>query len=195
MIYSFDSKDIDQSDIFQSIKFTCENCQPFPAVLITPICDIIIQEGRKAPKAKYFKFAGIIPAATIFSSLASQLKITKSQLSGQEYIAKETYADFIFLLKNFLTGAIYPRYYYLPPLDTYFSHSMIDFQLIETIPYSIEFMKYLSDQKIGSLKSSWRESIPVRYAAYSSRIGVQSFSDEFIDSLLVENSMFFKRSS
>ena len=86
MIYNFDSKDIDQSDIFQSINFTCESSQPFPAVLITPICDIIIQESRKSPKAKYLKFAGIISASSLILSLASQVKITKLQLSGKEYI-------------------------------------------------------------------------------------------------------------
>lgn len=195
MIYNFDSKDIDQSDIFQSINFTCESSQPFPAVLITPICDIVIQEGRKAPKAKYLKFAGIIPANSLFLSIASQVKITKQQLSGQEYIDKDTHDDFFHLLKNFLTGSIFTRYYYLPPLDTYFSHSMIDFQLIETIPFSQSFFNELRDKKIASIKSSWRESIPVRYASYSSRIGVQAFTEEFIDQLLIENSIFLKRSS
>jgi len=195
MIYNFDSKDIDQSDIFQSINFTCENAQPFPAVLITPLCDIIIQKGRKSPKAKYLKFAGIISSSSLILSLASQVKITKLQISGEEYIDEITYNDFLFLLRNFLTGSIYPRYYYLPPLESYFSHSMIDFQLIESIPYSSKFIKELKQNKIASIESSWRESIPVRYASYSSRVGVQSYTDGFIDTLLIDISIFLKRSS
>lgn len=196
MIYDFNlSANIDQCDIFQPMPFSCESNNEFYSILLTPRCDLVLQDLRSKPKANYLKLAGIIDCKAIINNILSQLKITKAQKNGAEYIDNITYNDLIILLKNFINGNIYPRYYYLPPLDGYFNHSVIDFQLVETIKYSPELVKMLALKRISKVKSSWRESIPVRYSSYFSRIGVDDISDAIIEKLFIDYSLNFIKSS
>jgi hypothetical protein len=195
MIYKFDFDKIDQGDVFKDVEFNCESNNQYYGILLNPKCDLVIQDGKNRPKANYLKFAAIIPASFIFDNLQSNLKITKKQRSGEEYIDRGTFEDFIHLLKSFVTGNIYPRYYYIPPLLSYFSHSVIDFQLIETKKFTPEIFDSLKSCKIAELKSSWKEAVPVRYSAYSTRIGVQDYTEEFYEKMLLESSFNFRLSS
>ena len=99
------------------------------------------------------------------------------------------------LLGKFINGAIYPRYYYIPGLDSYYEPSAIDFQLIEVKKYTKKLFEGLKEKKIASLKSSWKESIPVRYSSYSSRIGVEDLSQKFIEKIFQSYSINLTRSS
>ena len=47
MIYEsdFDREDLFQSDIFENIHFSCED-KSFNAILLTPVCDLVIQKGK-----------------------------------------------------------------------------------------------------------------------------------------------------
>lgn len=196
MIYSDDiSGDLRQCDIFKDIEFTCEGNSTYYSILITPTCDLVIQEGEKIPKAKYLKFTGIVSFENTLNSIFSILKITKSQRNGTENIDESTFNDLITILKQFIHGSIFPRYYYLPPLGGYFSHSVIDFQLIETKKYTEDLHESLVQNKIARIVSSWRESIPVRYSNYTSRIGVEDISEKAIENIFIDYSLNFSRSS
>ena len=128
MIYNYDitAPLLHQCDVFQTIDFTCDGSQR-PAVLITPECDLVIQEGRNKPKAQYILFVGIEPFDDVLNNLMSQLKITKKQRIGEEQLDEFTYRDFCSSLKSFFNGQIFPRYFYLPPIPSFIQHSVIDF--------------------------------------------------------------------
>ena len=113
MIYNYQIGEINQGDIFKGIKFNCDDDNTYPAILLTPRCDLVVQKGKKKPKAHFLKFSAIIPADFILENILSTLRITKNQRRGEEYIDGETYKDFIHLIKNFLTGSIYQRYFYI----------------------------------------------------------------------------------
>jgi len=195
MIYRFNFEKISQSDLFEKIEFSCENNIEYFSILLNPECDLVLQPEKLKPKVSYLKFAAIIPCDFIFNNVLSTLKITKNQRKGEEYIDGESYDDFIHLVRNFLTGSIYQRYFYLPPFPSKFSHSVIDFQLIEIKKASKEVFSELLNKKIGGIRSSWKEAIPVRYSTYSSRIGVSDYDDSFIEELLSDLSINLKRSS
>lgn len=194
MIYNFDLEDAyKQCDIFKEIAFSCEDNNEYYAVLVNPACDLIIQEGRNRPKANYFIFLGIKPAKFIFDNILSSLRITKKQRNGEEVIDKDTFEEILSAFKQFINGILYPRYYYLPPLEGYFTHSVIDLQFIETKKYSPDLN--LLSHKIASIKSSWKEAIPNRFTSYTSRIGVNNDYDQIIDSLLTDFKYNFNRIS
>ena len=179
-----------QCDIFHDIYFSCAETK-YIAILLTPVCDLVIQEGRNKPKAKYLKFAAITDFMPILEKILSQLKITKKQREGDGYIDIETFSNLRLLLKHFYYGSIYPRYFYLPPLLGYYSHSVVDFQLLQIVKYSSELIEELKKSKIASIKSSWKESIPVKYSSYSTRIGFEDISDEIINSLFTDYKLEF----
>jgi len=196
MIYYNDpTEEIDQCNIFQNIHFACNEGNPSYGILLTPRCDLIIQESRKTPKAKYFKFVSIIDVRPIIEGILSQLRISKGQIKGTEYIDGETYENLVLLIKNFIHGSIYPRYFFIPEIKNHFGFSAIDFQILETKKYSRELIKSLKEKRIAQIKSSWREAIPVRYSNYSSRIGVSDYPVEIIDNLLDSLSINLIRSS
>jgi hypothetical protein len=128
MIYDFgvSSKPIGQLEIFTSLEFSFDE-QTRNAVLLTPECDLVIQEGRKRPKASFLLFAGIIPFDDILNSILSSLRITKKQRQGVESIDGQTLADIKAALRRFFNGATFPRYFYLPPLEGYFGSSVVHF--------------------------------------------------------------------
>ena len=80
-------------------------------------------------------------------------------------------------------------------LQDFFHHSVIDFQLVETKKYYYELFSELNDKKIAQLKSSWRESVLVRFSNYNSRIGVIDYDDDFVDQLLIDFKINLIRSS
>lgn len=196
MIYYNDlSEEIDQCNIFQEVSFNCEGGAAKSAILLTPRCDLVLQEGRNSPKAKYLKFAAITDAEPIVKGILSQFRISKDQLKGEEYIDEETFENVQIGIKNFVNGAIYPRYFFIPALDNAFGYSVIDFQIIEVKKYSKELFQNLRDKRISQIKSSWREAIPVRYSNYSSRIGLQDYPEDTYDKLLQSLSINLVRSS
>ena len=82
MVYAFSNFDqIRQSDIFDKITFNCEEGRQFYSIILNPDCDLIIQENRKKPKAKYLKFAGIISSEDIINNIFAKLQITKPQIN------------------------------------------------------------------------------------------------------------------
>jgi hypothetical protein len=192
MIYEYDIalSELNQCDVFKEIHFNCESGYYF-AILLTPECDLVIQEGKSKPKADYLKFAAIVDFTPILDSIISQLKITKKQKKGEEYIDQVTFNDLLISLKQFINGGIYPRYYYLPPLSDHFMHSVIDFQFIEVKKFSFDLQNELCKKKIANISSSWKESIPVKYANYSSRIGVKDISPDIIDKILTDYNLEF----
>ena len=196
MIYEsdFDREDLFQSDIFENIHFSCED-KSFNAILLTPVCDLVIQKGKSKPKATYLKFAGIVDFKPILQNILSQLRISKYQMAGKEYIDGETYLNLLVLLRQLINGSIYPRYYYLPPLPNYYNHSLIDFQLVEVVKFTKDIKKELLTKKISTVKSSWKESIPVRYSTYFSRVGVEDITDNIIDKISLDYKFNFNRIS
>ncbi len=196
MIYNFSLEDeFQQGEIYQEITFSCEDNTSFFSVLLNPACDLVIQNGRKKPKAEYLLFLGIKPANFVFSNILSSLKITKKQMNGTEPIDSDTYNDLVISIIQFINGNIYPRYVYIPPLKGYFGHSVVDLQLIESKKYSEDLSKLLKSKRIASLKSSWKEAIPNRYTSYSARIGVDNNYDAIIDSLFTDFKYNFDRRS
>jgi hypothetical protein len=185
MIYNLDISGplLNQCDIFQTIDFACDNTKR-PAVLLTPECDLVTQEGRNKPKAKYLLFAGVDTFDEILFNIMSQLKITKKQRKGEEILDELTYHDFLTTLKRFFNGAIFPRYFYLPAIPSFIQHSVIDFQITETRKVTTELMDELKKNRIAKIRSSWKEAIPVRFSSYTSRIGVEDLSDNYIDEIL-----------
>lgn len=184
MIYNFDitAPQLHQCDIFQGIDFSCDGTKRH-AVLLTPECDLVDQEGRNKPKARYLLFARIEPFDEILYNIMSQLKITKKQRKGEESLDELTFTDFCMALKKFFNGAIFPRYFYLPPIPFFMKDSVIDFQVLETRKVTIELMSQLKENRIAKIRSSWKEAIPVRFSTYTSRIGVEDLSDYYIDEI------------
>lgn len=185
MIYDSDmsNTEIYQYEIFSKINFSCIK-ETKNAILPTPECDLVIQNMRQKPKAVYLKFAAIIDFKFLLDNFLSQLKITKRQRQGLEQIPNSTFEDLKLLIKQFLNGNIYPRYYFLPALESFYAHSVIDFQLLEIMEFNVRIKVELIKNKIARIKSSWKESIPVEYASYSSRIGVTDISDSVMDQVL-----------
>lgn len=192
MIYDFatTTKQIGQSDIFSSVWFGSDE-ETRNAALLTPECDLVIQDGRKNPKASFLLFAGIIPFDDILNSILSSLRITKGQRKGNESINGETFADLKAALRRFFSGAIFPRYFYLPPLEGYFGSSVVDFQLLESRAFTPELFAQLETSRIATLRSSWKEALPVRFTTYAARIGVRDLSDYYIDSILKDYKLEF----
>ena len=196
MIYYNDpSEEIDQCNIFQGITFACDGGNSKCGILLTPRCDLVLQESRNSPKAKYLKFAAITDVRPVVEGLLSQLKISKGQIKGTEYVDGETYENLNLLIRNFTTGTIYPRYFFLPELEHHFGYSVIDFQFLEVKKYSPELFTELKGNRITQIKSSWREAIPVRYSNYSSRIGVVDYPGDLIDKIFQSLSINLVRSS
>ena len=196
MIYYNDStEEIDQCNIFQTINFACDGGALKYGVLLTPRCDLILQESRNSPKAKYLKFAAITDVRPVIEGILSQLRVSKGQIKGTEYIDGETFENLNLLIRNFINGSIYPRYFFLPALENHFAYSVIDFQILDVRKYSPQLFEELKLKRVTQIKSSWREAIPVRYSNYSSRIGVRDYPAELTDKLLQSLSINLVRSS
>ncbi len=185
MIYAYEHLDsqLHQSDIIGAQIFLIDNV-PRTAVLLTPECDLIVQPGRNSSKTEFLLLAGVQSFDRILNSILSQLRITRRQRNGSEPIDSGTFADLKASLSSFFSGAIFPRYFYLPPLSDFFSHSVIDFQLLQTVVANSDSLHDLMERRIAGVRSSWREAIPVRFSNYTSRIGVEDYSDSYIDSIL-----------
>jgi len=193
MIYNFDTTNSQvhhQCDVFQSVEFACDGNKR-PAVLLTPECDLVNQEGRSKPKAQYLLFVGIVPFDEILYNIMSQLKITKSQRIGQETLDEITFTDLLMTLKRFFNGGIFPRYFYLPPIPSFIKDSVIDFQITETRKITPDLMDHLKQNRIARIRSSWKEAIPVRFSTYTSRIGVEDLTDDYIDQILKNYNLDF----
>lgn len=182
MIYDFEleNEPLGQADLFRNLEFSCDRSLR-PAVLLTPECDIVVQEGRSNPKAQFFLFGGVESFKPILYDLMSQLRITKKQRSGDEALDRSTFDDLQAALRRFFNGAIYPRYFYLPAVPEFLPHSVIDFQITETRKVTQALVEDLKSMRIAKIRSSWKEAIPVRFSSYSSRVGVQDLTDYYID--------------
>ena len=192
MIYEFERLDdrLHQSDILIGQDFFVDNAQR-PAVVLTPECDLIIQPGRKTRKADFALLAGVTDFDNILDSILSQLKITRRQRDGNEPLDAGTFEDLKAALSRFFNGAVFPRFFYLPPLEGFFGHSVIDFQLLQSVVLDSFSLNDLFERRIAGVRSSWREAIPVRFSSYTSRIGVEDLSDTYIDRILTDYSLNF----
>lgn len=170
---AFDA-DVQQSAIYKEVCFSCINEKIF-GIVLTPACDIFWQ------KADYVKMAGLIPAEYIFEQWLKKNEYTDEQIAGIMPLRNE---GKVRKMHNRFTewyiGNREIRYHFLPSYKTTFSHSFIDFQLVES--FDADDVKRL--EKIGVLKSPWRESVPARYAAYRGRVGTKEYSHNLAEEII-----------
>lgn len=154
-------KHLRQGDVVKSINFP-QVGGSFPAVCLTPICDLTPQEksGGKI-KADYVLFCLLIPDVEFFKKdFSPKSGKTKKSVIGE--------------IKNYITGR-FPRYHWIYNPEKEKGY-MIDYQVVHSLPYS----QAEKCEIIASLQSSYKEDLATRYAFYSGRIGTEDLAHEKI---------------
>lgn len=159
--YTFPGPEWDQGDIVESI-YSSASQEELPAVLLTPACDVA--QG----KVDVWTFVTLFPDTIVAKNLVAK-DMANWNLSGPPSASQQK------ALAKTLDGLLtqrFPRYHWLPiPIGTTAGH-VADFCYVTTIP--VEEAK--KSKRVASLRSSWREQLPARYAAYVSRVGTDDFS-------------------
>ena len=161
---------------FGAIDMKCDG------ILLTPICEILQN------KADYLTIAQILPLKEFYETFLEQKGLTGEQILGLETISATKFGDTYHNFKsNFLTNQVY-RFYFLPENEGIIVHSIIDFNLIESLPIN-DFVKY---KKICEVNNPWKADIIANYTAYSVRMGIDDYSKDFIEKIMSDISRLRK---
>ncbi len=165
---------IHQSAIYNNVFFECVG-KELPAIILTPECEIL------HPTTELLvTISGVFPASQLLERFFQKNGLKLGQIIGKETTPRKRYRG---IVKNFKEQYLANRvleYHFLPKYKDKLENSFIDFSVVKTIA-----AKELSDkEKIAVLKSPWRESVPSRYAAYTLRIGVPDFTEDFLETVI-----------
>ena len=165
--------EIKQCCILKNVIFHAYN-KEFNGITLTPICDIY--NG----KADYLVIAQLILLKDFYEIFLFQKGLNAEQVCGRETVSEKkfnkTYTNF---KKDFLKNNVY-RFYFLPKNEWRLQHSIIDFNLVESIIVE-DFKNY---EKICEIKSPWKEDIVASYTSYCVRIGTYEYSNEFLEEVM-----------
>lgn len=160
----------DQGDICDQIYCAALDALR-PAVLVTPACDL------EHDKVDLWTFVTLFPDTEVARQLAKpeiagwaspySVPLSKKQLGTLGKIMHSL------LLQKF------PRYHWIPAEIGDYPAQVADFTCVTSLPAREVRAKA---KRLASLKSSWREQLPTRYAAYLGRVGTEDFLE---DGLLV----------
>lgn len=168
--------DIDQGDIFKEIYFAALDTN-VTAVIITPTCDL--QNG----KAHFVKFAGVVEAGIVMNAIADSVGIGLEYFDGTETLSGKQNKQITKLIDRNIDGSFLPRYYLLTRLNDELPPCYIDLQQIFVIPTMQVLGEYRAN-RIGRLKSPWREQLIAQYTGYAMRIGTPECPEVSITDLI-----------
>lgn len=140
-----------------------------PAVLVTPACDL------EHEKVSLWTFVALFPDVEVARQFTGKeiagwglkpepdgcLPVSKNQREAlEERVAA-------------LISQKYGRYHWLPVVIGGSPAQVADFTCVTSLPVDEVRGKAV---RIASLRSSWREQVPARYAAYMGRVGTEDFA-------------------
>lgn len=170
---SFDDS-IEQSAIYNQVFFESVS-QELPAIVLTPRCEILHPKGELLVTV-----SGVFPASIVFEQFLRKKGLPQDQIVGSELTPKSKYKGFPKEFKDYYFKNRVLEFHFLPAYKGKLPHSFVDFRVVKTL-----LPEELHDKnKISVLISPWRESVPARYAAYSLRVGVKDFADDFLEDVL-----------
>lgn len=165
---------IEQSAIYNQILFECVG-QELPAIVLTPQCDVFHPKGELL-----LTVSGIFPASIVFEQFLRKKGLPQDQIVGSEPTPQSKYKGFPKEFKDYYLKNRVLEFHFLPAYKDKLSYSFVDFRVVKTLlPEELDHKN-----KITVLKSPWRECVPSRYAAYSLRVGVKAFADNFLEDVL-----------
>lgn len=161
---------IEQCCILEELDFPCFK-ETFNGIVLTPYCDIVNNN------CDFLTVAQIVPLDSFFLKFLAthKHKLSNKEMTGQVVLNKGKYKDIYESFKDILKNKKL-RYYFLPENDKISPHSIIDFNMIQSILLD-DFVKY---KKLCTVKSPWSEDIISSYASYCVRIGTEDYPDEFL---------------
>jgi hypothetical protein len=155
----------DQGDILTGAYFSAFDDYA-PAVLMTPACDLAHEKVALWTVVALFpdeEVAEVVTAPMVASWGGGQ--ITKNQRGSIEKDIRSL------ILQKF------PRYHWIPIAIGSSAAHVADFTCVTSLP-AAEVRD--NAERIASLRSSWREQLPARYAAYLGRVGTEDFVEKAV---------------
>ena len=155
--------DWDQGDIVDAVYFAAIDKQ-MPAVLVTPSCDV--EQG----KVELWTFIALFPDVEVARAVVA--KDVEQWNAGGVFSSKQRAS-----LGKALDGLIkqrLPRYHWTPVAVGDSPAQVADFSCVSALP--VAEVKTTAT-RLATLRSSWREQLPARYASFMARVGTVDFKE------------------
>lgn len=166
----------DQGDIVEAVYFAAFD-RRMPAVLVTPSCDV------EQAKVDLWTFIALFPdvdlARQVVDADTSDWQATRDGDGRLKLSGKKRKSLKRILLQ--LLSHRYPRYHWLPVQVGGSPAQVADFSCVSSLPAQ-EIRA--TGRRVASLRSSWREQLPARYAAFMGRVGTDDFLSDEVDTHL-----------
>lgn len=159
----------DQGDIVDRVYFACMDSVT-PGILLTPACDI------EHEKVDTWTFVALFPDVDVARAITQRHTAgwTRSQggtfSNSQRGSLERTFRE--------LMMQRIPRYHWVPVRIGASEAHVADFTRITSIP--VEEIKE-GARRLATLRSSFREQLPARYASYMARVGTSDILPAEID--------------
>ncbi len=157
----------DQGDIVDGVYFAAFD-KSMPAVLVTPACDI------EQEKVDLWTFVALFPDVDVARATVS--KELASWRAGGGSVSTKQRTSLANTVRGLITQRL-PRYHWLPVTIGASAGHVADFSCVTALPVA-EVKERTA--RLVTLRSSWREQLPARYAAYMARVGTQDFKEEAV---------------
>ncbi len=154
-------------------------------MLVTPACDL------EHDKVSLWTFVALFPDSDVARQIVAKEMAGWNLTRGEDGVLRLSAPQRQSLESRVasLIGQKYGRYHWIPIQIGESMAQVADFTCVTSLP--VEEVR-ANTVRIASVKSSWREQIPTRYAAYLGRIGTDDFAkdslrthiDRLVESLL-----------
>jgi hypothetical protein len=155
----------DQGDIVQGVYFAAADTE-LPAVLVTPACDI------EQSKVDLWTFVALYPDTEVARAIVAK-DLESWRKSGTSTLSANQKSSLAKTMRDLL-GHRYPRYHWLPVRIGDHTAHVADFSWVTALPAE----EVRRSVRIATLRSSWREQLPARYASFMARVGTVDFKPE-----------------
>ncbi len=155
----------DQGDIVEGVYFAAFD-KKIPAVLVTPACDI------EQEKVDLWTFVALFPDVEVAKDCVAK------ELAEWKLVAAAPSKNQRNALSKALRGLVtqrLPRYHWIAVSIGEAAAHVADFTCVTALP--VAEVKGEAT-RVATLRSSWREQLPARYAAFMARVGTVDFKDD-----------------
>jgi hypothetical protein len=163
--------DWDQGDIVAGVYFAAVDTD-LPGVLVTPACDI--EQG----KVDLWTFVALFPDVAVARALVAKdiegwMKPGATSSSAGSGLSTKQRAALAKKMDELLNHR-FARYHWLPVRIGDSPAHVADFSYVTALPAD----EVKERTRVASLRSSWREQLPARYASFMARVGTVDFKRE-----------------
>lgn len=143
-----------------------------PGVLVTPSCDV------EQEKVDLWTFVALFPDIDVAKAIVA--KDLTDWKQGGAALSKGQRSALAKTLRGLVCQRL-PRYHWIPVKIGESPGHVADFSCVNALP--VAEVK-ASGRRVATLRSSWREQLPARYAAFMARVGTIDFKEDAVATAL-----------